>query len=128
MIIALFVVTGNSKLVNKQDERVSWSFPTEEESSVHPSNILVHFECGEFEFPMRITANNFDQFYAKVASAVQSKVSDFKSCCMQFQCGKKWYKFNQHTGFDSLCLNKDDPEIAIQVVTMSSKLKHLGKY
>lgn len=120
--------------MGKQGKMVSQSLPTAEQSSVKkstgfkPLNILVHFECGELElYPMRITAINFVQFYDEVTSTIKSKVPDFKSHHLQFQCGKKSYKFKQDTGFDALCLNKDDPEITIQVVTTSSELKRLGK-
>ena len=68
---------------------------------------------------MRITTIHFDQFYDEVTSAIKRKIPDLKSYQTQFQCGKKWYTFNQDTGFGALCLNKDDPEITIQVVTMS---------
>ena len=120
--------------MTKQGEIVSQSLPIAKQSSVKksacskPLNILVHFECGELElYPMRITAINFVQFYDEVTSTIKSKVPDFKSYHLQFQCGKRSYKFKQDTGFDALCLNKDDPEITIQVVAMSSELKHLGK-
>ena len=120
--------------MSKQDKRVSQSLPAAEQSSVKisaclkPLSILVHFECGELElYPMRITAVNFDQFFDEVTSGIKNKVPVSKLHYLQFQCGKKWYKFNQDTGFEALCLNKDDPEITIQVVTMSPELKRLGK-
>lgn len=113
---------------NTQKEKVSHSFLSAEEQSSKPLNILVHFECGELEFPMRITTNDFGQFYDKVVSVIKSKVSDFKSYCVEFQCGKKSYKFNQDTGFDGLCLNMDNPETTIKAITVDSKLKHLGNY
>ena len=112
--------------MSKQGKRVSQSFPTTKQSSVKksvclkPLNILVHFECGELElYPMRITTIHFNQFYDKVTSAVKDKIPDLKSYHLQFLCGKKPYKFKQDTGFNALCLNKEDPEITIQVVTMS---------
>lgn len=75
---------------------------------------------------MRITANSFDQFYDKVVSAIKSKVPEPKPHCMQFQCGSKWYDFNQDTGFDLLCLSEDNPEISIQVTSILSEPQHLG--
>ena len=117
--------------MSKQDEKVSQS---EEKSSIEessacskPMNVLVHFECDKTEFAKRIKTNTFDQFYDKVVSTIDSKVPDFKSHCMQFKCGKKWYNFNQSTGFDALCLDEDDPEITIQTsLSVSSEAKHLG--
>ena len=120
--------------MSEQGKRVSQLLPAAEQSSVKKStslnqtNILVHFECGELElYPVRITTNHFNQFYDEVTSAVKDKIPDLKSYHLQFLCGKKPYKFKQDTGFDALCLNKEDPEITIQVVTMNAELKHLGK-
>ena len=119
--------------MSKQDEKLSQS---EEQSPIEgsstcskPMNVLVHFEPGEAEFskfPNKIKTNTFDQFYDKVVSTIDSKVPGFKSHCMQSKCGKKWYSFNQGTGFDALCLDEDDPEITIQATTMSSEAKCLG--
>ena len=101
-----------------------------EKASPHlkPLNIRVHFECDEHKFPMRIITNNFDHFYDKVVSTFHNKIPGFKSHCMQFLCGKKWYKFDQSTGFDALCLDEDDPEITVQATIMSPEEKHLGNY
>lgn len=117
--------------MSKQDEKVSQSEaeqPSIEAACSKPINVLVHFQCGETKFPKRIKTNNFDQFYDKVVSTINSKVPGFKSHCMQFKCGKEWYNFNQSTGFDALCLDEDDPdpEITIQATTVSSETKHLG--
>ena len=121
-------VTGNNTLLSKQDEeKVSQS---EEQLSIETStslSILVHFECSEFKFPKRIKSSNFDEFYDKVVSTIDSKAPGIKPHCMQFQCGKKWYSFNQSTGFDALCLDEDDPEITIQVTPILSEPQHLGK-
>ena len=64
--------TGN-RLVSEQGKRVSQLLPAAEQSSVKkstslkPTNILVHFECGELElYPMRITTIHFNQFYDEV--------------------------------------------------------------
>ena len=131
-MIAVLIIGNNALSVSKQVERVSQSeeqLSTEESSAcLKPMNILVHFECGEIEFPKRIKTNDFGQFYDKVVSTINSKVPDFKSHCMQFQCGRKWYRFNQSTGFDALCLDDDDPEITIQATTTGSAAKHLGYY
>lgn len=120
----MFVI-GDNKLLSKQDEKVSQSeehSSTEESSACSkPMNVLVHVECGEIEFPVKIKYNNYNQFYGKVVSTIDSKVPDFKSHCMQFKCGKKWYSFNQSTGFDALCLDEDDPEMTIQLIPISSE-------
>ena len=124
LIIIMFVVGNNTK----QDEKVSQS---EEQSSIKKSsaclNIRVHIEYGKDGFPIRIKTNDFDQFYDKIVSTINSKIPGFKSHCMQFQCGKKWYGFNQSTGFDALCLDEDDPEITIQVTPILSEPQHTGK-
>ena len=117
-------------LLKKRDGKLSQS---EEQSSadkpcipLNQMTILVHLECGEYKVPMKVKTNNFDQFYDKVASRFNSKVPGFKSHSMEFQCDKKWYQFNQSTGFDALCLDEDDPEITIKATVMTSESKHLG--
>ena len=130
LVIIMFVI-GNNTLLSKQDEKISQSeeqSPTERSSACSkPMNVLVHFECGETEFPMKIKTNDFNQFYDKVVSTIDSKVPSFKSHCRQFKCGKKWYNFNQSTGFDALCLDEDDPEIMIQLIPIPSEPQHSGK-
>lgn len=120
MVILLFT-TENNTLLSRQDERVSPSLSVDDQMSVEkstaslkPLNILVHFECGEFECPMRITANSYDQFYDKVVSTVKSKTPGFTLHSMQFQCGSKWYDFKKDTEFDYLCLNEENPEVSIR--------------
>ena len=120
--------TGNSKVSPDEREQDSEEQSSIEKSSacLKPLNILVHFECSEQNFPSRIKADDFGQFYDKVVSALKSKVPDCKSHRMQFQCGSKWYDFNQDTGFDCLCLNEDNPEISIRVIIPTISDPHLG--
>ena len=120
--------TGKSNTSTDEREQSSEEQPFIEKSFVYlkPMNILVHFEYSEQKFPLRIKANDFGQFYDKVVLALKSKVPDCKSHHMQFQCGSKWYDFNQDTGFDCLCLNEDNPEISIRIIIPTISDPHLG--
>ena len=80
-------------------------------------NIKVHLIYDELEFPKRIQAGDFSEFYTKVSSALLNKKSGSKPCHLQYQFGAKWYDFNEDTEFDDLCMDEDNPEIIIKATS-----------
>ena len=91
------------------------------EISVTALNIVVHFNYGTYEFARRIAAATITEFYSKVISILEKKTPGSKPNSVQFQCGTKWYKLTEHTDFDSLCLNENNPEITIQAIPILVK-------
>ena len=91
------------------------------EIAVTALKIVVHFIYGE-EFPRRIAAKSITDFYYKVISTLENKIPNSKPSNVQFQCGTKWYKFTEHTDFDSLCLDEDNPELTIQATPIPIKI------
>ena len=86
------------------------------EISVTALNIVVHFNYDTCEFARRIAAATMTEFYSKVISILEKKTPGSKPNSVQFQCGTKWYELTEHTDFDSLCLDENNPEITIQAI------------
>lgn len=80
-------------------------------------NIKVHLIYDELEFPKKIQAGDFSEFYTKVFSTLLNKKSGSKPCHLQYQFGAKWYDFNEDTEFDDLCMDEDNPEICIKATS-----------
>ena len=79
--------------------------------------IKVHLIYDELEFPKRVQAGDFTEFYTKVFSALLNKKPGSKPCHLQYQFGAKWYDFNEDTGFDDMCIDEDNPEISIKAIS-----------
>ena len=92
-------------------------------------DIKVHFKYDELEFPKKVQAGNFSEFYALVFSALLNKKPGFKPCHpLQFQFGKKWYDFNEDTTFDDLYMDENNPEISIKATSTPMDSALLGIY
>ena len=89
-------------------------------------NIKVHLIYDELEFPKKIQAGDFTEFYTKVFSALSNKKSNTKPCHLQYQFGAKWYDFNEDTGFDDMCMDEDNPEIFIKATSSPVESALLG--
>ena len=89
-------------------------------------NIRVHLVYDELEFPTKIKASEFSEFYTKVFSALLNKKSGSKPCNLQYQFGAKWYDFNENTQFDDLCMDDDNPEITIKATSSPADSTLLG--
>lgn len=85
--------------------------------SLSSNGITVHFIYDEVQFPRKIQASDFKEFYTKVVSALSNKKSKSKPCHLQYQVGTKWYDFNENIGFDDLCMDEKNPEIWIKAIS-----------
>ena len=81
-------------------------------------NIKVHLIYDELEFPKKIQACDFNEFYTKVFSVLSNKKSGYKPRHLQYQFGAKWYDFNESTDFDDMCMDEENPEVTIKATSM----------
>ena len=88
--------------------------------------IKVHLIYDELEFPKKLQAGDFSEFYTKVFSVLLNKKSGSKPCHLQYQFGAKWYDFNEDTKFDDLCMDEDNPEIIIKATSSPVDSSLLG--
>lgn len=97
------------------------SLSSDKRDDIVTNEIKVNLIYDEVEFPKIIQAGDFSEFYAKVFSALSNKKSGCEPCHLQYQvvfrAGVKWYNFNKDTGFEDLCMDKNNPEIFIKATS-----------
>ena len=85
--------------------------------NIFSNEITVHFIYDELQFPKKIQASDFKEFYTKVVFVLSNKKSKSEPCHLQYQVGTKWYDFNENIGFDDLCMDAKNPEIFIKAIS-----------
>ena len=91
-------------------------------------NIRVHLIYDELEFPKKIQAGDFNEFYTKVFSTLLNKKAGSKPCHLQYQFGAKWYDFSEDTGFDDMCMDEENTEVFIKALSTPVDSALLGMH
>ena len=124
------LITTSNNADYSRDTVESLSLPSDKHNDILNKGIKltikVHLIYDEFEFPKRIQAGDFTEFYTKVFSALLNKKPGSRPCHLQYQFGAKWYDLSEDTGFDDMCMDEDNPEISIKATSSPVESTLLG--
>ena len=85
--------------------------------NINGITVCIHFIYDELQFPKKIQASDFKEFYTKVVFALSNKKPKSEPHHLQYQVGTKWYDFNENIGFDDLCMDEKNLEISIKAIS-----------